>query len=61
MRKLEGSDENSKIAEFVKKLKEKDALIMERDTKLEELGTKNNLIDEEKAELKKQLARTERR
>ena len=61
MRKLEGGDENSKIAEFIKQLKEKDALIIERDTKLEELASRNNLLDEEKADLRKQLARTERR
>ena len=34
---------------------------MERDAKLEELGNKNNLLDEEKEALKKQLTRTERR
>ena len=61
MRDLEGADGNSKIAEFIKQLKEKDALIMERDAMLEELGNKNNLLDDEKTELKRQLGRLERR
>ena len=34
---------------------------MERDAMLEELGNKNNLLDDEKTELKRQLGRLERR
>ena len=60
-RKLEGADENSQIAEFIKQLKEKDALIVERDEKLEDLKNRNHLLLEEKLDLKKQLEKTEKR
>ena len=55
------TDENGVLNKYIAQLKEKDALLKERDSKLEDLADKNNLLTEEKLELKKQLARLERR
>ena len=55
------SDENGNLNKFINQLKEKDALLKERDSKLEELAVKNNLYLEEKLDLKKQLERAQKR
>ena len=57
LRAIEGDDENSKIAQFIKQLKEKDNLLAQRDKKLDELAHDNNLVTEERDKLKKQLER----
>lgn len=51
------SDEDGNLNKFIQQLKEKDALIKERDSKLDDLASSNNLLQEEKADLKKQLER----
>ena len=57
LRAIEGGDENSKIAQYINQLKEKDNLLAARDKKLDELARDNALATEERDKIKKQLER----
>ena len=53
LRAIEGGDENSKIAQYINQLKEKDNLLAARDKKLDELARDNALATEERDKIKK--------
>ena len=48
---------DSVLANYIEQIKNKDKLLAERDQKLTELAEKNNLLENEKASLLRQLER----